>query len=393
MSARKVKVGLAEKSKTSVRSFMVGHSSGYYRILGIVAFLSLLGLAFVLSSSSVDAIKNGNSGFIVFLKQAMFAILGFIGMLIASRLSFAWVRRYIMIFLLGAGVLQFLTVTVLGYSVNGNRNWISVFGFFTVQPSEILKLALILYLADYLANRDNDPEISVTWTRPFWIGIGAIGLVLLGKDMGTAMIMVAILLGVLAFAGMPRPKLFKYAALVVVGGFFALQLSSSRIPRIMAWMNPGAPDPMQYNWQQTHATWAFASGGVTGAGLGQSKLKWSWIPEAENDFIFAIIGEEGGLLVSIMVVALFVALIYSLLGAAERTSDDFSRFLILGVLTWVGVQSMVNIAVVLGLLPVLGVPLPLISAGGSSLVMLLVAVGLVLGAERQFGQGVARRKR
>jgi cell division protein FtsW len=205
--------------------------------------------------------------------------------------------------------------------------------------------------------------------------------------------MVAIMVLVLMFAGLPRSWIYKMLIAVGAGVLVMLQFGGSRIGRINAWLHPDWPDPNDYNWQQDHAMWAFASGGWTGVGLGKSQLKWSWIPEAENDFIFAIIGEEGGLIFSLVLVGLFVALTYLLVYAAETSSDHFSSFLIQGLMVWIAVQASVNIAVVLDWLPVLGVPLPLISAGGSSLVMLLTAFGLVLGAERQFGTQSRRRVR
>jgi cell division protein FtsW (lipid II flippase) len=252
---------------------------------------------------------------------------------------------------------------------------------------------MILYLAEFLTSHDRELSFAKTWTQPFIVSIIAIGTVLGGKDLGTAMVMVAILVGVLTFAGMPRVWFWRITAFLAAGIWIALQQGGSRMGRIMAWLHPDWPDPNQYNWQQDHAMWAFASGGWTGVGLGKSQLKWSWIPEAENDFIFAIIGEEGGLLFSIFIVGLFVWLTYALLFTAENNSDTFSRYLIQGVLIWIAVQSTINIAVVLDWLPVLGVPLPLISAGGYSLVMLLAAFGLVLGAERQYGSSSQRRLR
>jgi cell division protein FtsW (lipid II flippase) len=151
----------------------------------------------------------------------------------------------------------------------------------------------------------------------------------------------------------------------------------------MAWLNPNAPDPNDYNWQSQHGIWALAAGGIGGVGLGNSKLKWSWIPEAENDFIFAIIGEEEGLLGAVAVIALFIFMGFLFKRIAERTVDIYSRSVVIGVGIWILGQALVNIAVVLNLLPVLGVPLPLISAGGSSLAANLVAIGIVLSIERE----------
>ena len=212
--------------------------------------------------------------------------------------------------------------------------------------------------------------------------VGGLALVILGKDMGTGIIMFLVIFGVAILAGLPRPWVLGSAVVAAIGGLLLLSQSSSRWPRIMAWLNPGAPDPLNYNWQQDHGIWAIAAGGWTGVGLGNSKMKWSWIPEVENDFIFAIIGEELGLVGCLVVIALFVYLIHLLFRIAQKTQDLFGRLVVTGVGIWITSQAIINIAVVLDMLPVLGVPLPLISAGGSSLLALLGAIGLVLAVER-----------
>jgi cell division protein FtsW (lipid II flippase) len=161
--------------------------------------------------------------------------------------------------------------------------------------------------------------------------------------------------------------------------------------RIDAWLNPEGADPMGVRWQFEHGTWALASGGVFGTGLGRSKLKWSWIPEVENDFIFAIIGEELGLIGAMFVILLFFVFGVTMYSIARLQTNPFNRYLVIGVMLWVTMQGFINIAVVLGLLPVLGVPLPLISAGGSSLIATLGALGVVLAVERDRVLHLGRR--
>jgi cell division protein FtsW (lipid II flippase) len=151
----------------------------------------------------------------------------------------------------------------------------------------------------------------------------------------------------------------------------------------MAWLNPSAPDPLDVNWQSKHGVWALAAGGIGGTGFGDSKMKWSWIPEVENDFIFAIIGEEFGLVGAIVVIGLFITLGFVLIKITLKTRGVYERYILVGIMGWIVLQAMVNIAVVLNFLPVLGVPLPLISSGGSSLLSTLAAIGVVLGIERR----------
>ena len=359
----RLKDRLTATTRVGVSGFLFGQSPRYYKILTVVSLLVVVGLIMVLSSSATDSIRAGNNGFTVFLSQGRSAILGVVGMVVASQLSFSWVRRQIPLFFGVAIFLQLVTLA-FGTSIGGNKNWLKL-GPVTIQPSEILKLAIILFLADYLAKNKDQLDFSYTWRFPTFISSVAIGTVLWGRDLGTGLVMGFIMVGVLLFAGLPRVWFWRITAVSVLGVVGMLQIGGSRIGRINAWLHPDWPDPNDYNWQQDHAMWAFASGGWTGVGLGKSQLKWSWIPEAENDFIFAIIGEEGGLIFSLLLVAMFVALTYLLVFAAENNSDQFSSFLIQGLMVWIAIQASVNIAVVLDWLPVLGVPLPLISAGGS----------------------------
>jgi cell division protein FtsW (lipid II flippase) len=210
------------------------------------------------------------------------------------------------------------------------------------------------------------------------------GLVMVGRDLGTVVIMFFMFVGLLTMAGLPMKLLRAIVVITVIATPILVTWGSgSRVGRIMAWLNPSAPDPNGYNWQSEHGMWAVSAGGIFGAGLGESKMKWSWIPEVENDFIFAVIAEELGLVGALVVIALFVALAFAFFRIWQRTSDNFSRYVVSGVMIWITMQALINIAVVLRLLPVLGVPLPLISAGGSSLIATLGAIGIVLAVERE----------
>jgi cell division protein FtsW len=214
------------------------------------------------------------------------------------------------------------------------------------------------------------------------VGGGAVLLVMFGRDLGTAVIFSFIIFGTLLMAGAPGRILGRLALVAVGLAALATATSASRMARITAWLNPGSASSDAFNWQFEHGTWALAAGGVFGVGLGNSKMKWSWIPEVENDFIFAVIGEELGLVGAMVVIGMFALLIASLIRVMLRAQTTFARVTTLGVVIWILSQSAVNIAVVLGVLPVLGVPLPLISAGGSSLIATLAGIGLVLAFEK-----------
>lgn len=358
-------------------------SRDFNRLLSVTIILVSIGSLMVLSASYVDAVKSGGGALSIFLKQVAAAIGGLIAMGVISRIPVVALQKltrpYTSLVLIVQGA-----VLLFGTAVNGNRNWISVFGLFTLQPSEFLKLAMILTLALLLTKRNHELDDP---TRTWWPALISAGIamfaVFLGSDLGTVIVMFLIVLVLLSVAGLPR-RLFGLVLVAVAVVLPAtVMMSGSRKARILAWLNPTAPDPLDVNWQAKHGIWALASGGLTGTGLGESKMKWSWIPEVENDFIFAIIGEELGLIGAVVVIGLFIYLGFTLIRIISKTIDVYDRYVLIGVMAWVVLQALVNIAVVLTFLPVLGVPLPLISAGGSSLVATLMAIGVALGVERR----------
>jgi cell division protein FtsW (lipid II flippase) len=302
-------------------------------------------------------------------------------MMVISALKLARIQNLVKAALVLGFGLQ-LSIPFIGISVNGNTNWISIAGF-TLQPSEFLKVALIMYIAWFVNNREHELDDPKRVLMPILIvGAAALALVMYGRDLGTATIIALIVFGTVAIIGAPLKPLLQVGAGVAVLAAFATTSSASRMARITAWLNPGTASSEAFNWQYEHGTWALAAGGIFGVGLGNSKMKWSWIPEVENDFIFAVIGEELGLIGALVVIGIIALLISSLITIMNRSASTFSRVLVVGVIVWLVSQSAVNIAVVLGVLPVLGVPLPLISAGGSSLIATLGAIGLVLAIEK-----------
>jgi cell division protein FtsW len=365
----------------------------FYRLVGLTGFLVVFGLVMVLSSSSIDSLVANRDAYYIFSRQLLYALIGLAVMLFIASLSINFIKRRVGLVLLVGFGLQ-LAVPFIGISVNGNTNWISIAGF-TLQPSEFLKLALIMYMAWFISNREYEMDDPKRVTYPLLaVGGAAILLVMAGGDLGTAVIFAFIIFGVLIIAGAPIKTLGQVALVAAALAAVAAATSASRMARITAWLNPGSATSEAINWQYEHGTWALAAGGVFGVGLGNSKMKWSWIPEVENDFIFAVIGEELGLVGALVVIGLFALLVASLLRVMIRSQDSFARVASIGVVVWIISQSTVNISVVLGILPVLGVPLPLISAGGSSLIATLAGIGLVLAFEkdnhRQGSRGVRR---
>lgn len=353
----------------------------FYRLAGLTGFLVVFGLVMVLSSSSIDSLVANRDAYYIFSRQFLYALIGLALMLVIASLPVSFIRNRVGLVLMIGFALQ-LAVPFIGISVNGNTNWLSIAGF-TLQPSEFLKLALIMYMGWFISNREFEMDNPQRVLYPLLaVGGGAVLLVMFGRDLGTAVIFSFIIFGTLVMAGAPG-KILGRLALVAIGlAALATATSASRMARITAWLNPGSASSDAFNWQFEHGTWALAAGGVFGVGLGNSKMKWSWIPEVENDFIFAVIGEELGLVGAMVVIGMIALLIASLIRVMLRAKTTFARVTTLGVVIWILSQSAVNIAVVLGVLPVLGVPLPLISAGGSSLIATLAGIGLVLAFEK-----------
>lgn len=353
----------------------------FYRLAGLTGFLVVFGLVMVLSSSSIDSLVANRDAYYIFSRQFLYALIGLALMLFIASLPLSFIRNRVgLVLMIGFG-LQ-LAVPFIGISVNGNTNWLSIAGF-TLQPSEFLKLALIMYMGWFISNREFEMDNPQRVLYPLLaVGGLAVLLVMFGRDLGTAVIFSFIIFGTLLMTGAPGKILGRLALLAVGLAAVATATSASRMARITAWLNPGSASSDAFNWQFEHGTWALAAGGIFGVGLGNSKMKWSWIPEVENDFIFAVIGEELGLVGAMVVIGMFALLIASLIRVMLRAQSTFARVTTLGVVIWILSQSAVNIAVVLGVLPVLGVPLPLISAGGSSLIATLAGIGLVLAFEK-----------
>jgi cell division protein FtsW len=369
----------------AVKRVFGAETGNFFLLLGTTLFLVVFGLIMVLSSSSVESISRNNSFFSAFLRQGLFALIGIPLMLVASRMPISFWKRWAWPAILFGSVLQLLVfVPGLGFGYGGNQNWIKI-GNFTAQPSELVKLALVVWLA-WILNAKKD--LLTNWKHvalPIAPVAGiAIGFVLLGNDLGTAIIMLAIVLGALFYAGV-RLRIITAAIVIIAAiGLAFASLSDSRTARVEAWLTgcSNESDFSQYCWQTVHAWWALADGGIFGSGLGGSRAKWNWLPEADNDFIFAIVGDELGLIGALVVLVLFVVLAIAFLRIMRSATDLFVKIATGGVMIWIIGQAFVNIAVVLGVLPVLGVPLPLISAGGTALIASLMAIGVVLSFAR-----------
>ncbi len=356
----------------------------YYLLVGATSILVVLGLVMVLSASSITSITttSSHSPYTIFLAQARYAVLGLVGALVASRLTVRVWKLLAVPALVGAMALQAMVFTSLGVDVNGNRNWIQLAGQ-RLQPSEFGKIALILFAALVLTKKRRqigDWKHAVV-PLVFPAGLLLLALVLRGRDLGTCLVLAVILAGVLFAAGVPSRVFLTTGSLLAAAALSLALANSNRLGRIESWVR-GCTNP-DLCWQTTQGRYALADGGWWGVGLGASTEKWQWLPEAHNDFIFAIIGEELGLPGTLAVLALFAVLAFACYRLVRATTDHFIRVATAGVMTWILFQAMVNIGAVIGLLPVVGVPLPLVSSGGSALLTTLVGLGMLISFARR----------
>jgi cell division protein FtsW len=355
----------------------------YYLLLGSAGLLLALGLVMVLSASGVLALREAGDSFAIVKRQLMWVAAALPVAYLVSRTPLRVIRAAAWPLLLGSvGLLLLTYVPGLGKTVNGSRNWLDFGGPFGLQPSEFAKLALVLWGAHVLASKGRRIRDLRELTVPLLLGVGVVVALTLGqKDLGTAIILGSIVLGLLWVAGLPMWLLGAGTlASGAVGAVFVLK-EDYRRERILSFIDPFA-DKLDTGYQAVASYYAFGSGGWWGVGLGASRQKWGRLPEAHTDFIFSVVGEELGLVGSLAVLALLLVLAYSGFRIASRATDPFVRFVVAGVLTWLMVQSTVNIGAAIGVLPITGVPLPLVSYGGSAMVIGLVALGVVLAAAR-----------
>lgn len=356
-------------------------------LTAVVLFLVVFGLLMVLSSSSIESHTDGNGFFGRFWSQWMFALVGVALLLIVPQLPRRLIQRAAVILLLVACVLQFLAITTpLGVKIGDNTNWIRI-GPLAGQPSEGIKLGLAIWLGITLGGREHDLSDWRTLARRVLpLAAPALILVQLGGDLGTTVVMAAFTLGAAFFAGARLKHLGTVLGTAAVAALLLAVSSETRRGRVSAFFGGTSTANPDVNWQLDNAHYALASGGVWGVGLGNSHAKWSWLPSADTDFIFAVIGEELGLVGAALVIVLFALLALILIAIVRTTPDPVARITTGTVLIWLVFQAFVNIAVVLGLLPTLGVPLPFVSAGGTAMVSSLAAMGVVLSFTRR-GRG------
>lgn len=367
----------ANKASMTIQERLAHPMANYVILLGSTLLLLSLGLVMVTSASSVFSYELTGSSYSLALRQLMFGALGLALMWHVSNMRVVVMRRWvypIMLFALSTLVL----VLIIGSSVNGQKNWIELFGPFRFQPSEFAKLAVVIFAADLLARKyDKLDEVRHLMIPLVPLYAVILLLILIEGDLGTAMVITPIMMAGLYFVGAPAKWFGAVFALGICGIALLTYAAPYRMQRFTSWLHPGA-DPQGTGFQVTHGQRALGSGGLWGAGLGGSKEKWGTLPEAHTDFIYAVVGEELGLLGTLSVLFLFIAIAVTGIRVARMANDPFVQLASLGVVAWLVTQMMVNVGAVLGLLPITGVPLPLVSYGGSSLVPTMIALGMLM---------------
>jgi cell division protein FtsW len=367
---------------SSPAKFLAKPINNFYILAGSSLALSVIGLVMVFSASSIHSLDTKGNAVAIVLRQGIFFALSIPLAIFLSQRSLAQWRLLARFgLLISAIILAVLQIPGVGKTVNGNTNWIAL-PFVDVQPSEISKFLLILWASYLLANQEKLGKTRINVFALITPGfMVVIFLILLGNDLGTACVIAAILGGLLFVSGVELRLLGSLAAVGAIALAVLIATAGYRAARFLVVLDPFAvEDYKNAGWQPAHSLLGLASGGIFGVGLGGSRQKWGNLAEAHTDFIFAIIGEELGLLGTLVVLALLAALIFSIFKISLRCKDPMSRYVGAGIGCWIAVQTILNVGSATSVLPVVGVTLPFVSYGGSALISLYLGLGYVFGS-------------
>lgn len=354
-----------------------GFGQESHLLVGMIAVLGVIGISMVLSTSFVPSLASGRSAFSLFERQMLWVLIGVIAFGVGTRMDLNFLLKYRGVFVLLCGFALFaVLIPHVGIKVGGSSRWIG-FGILRVQPSEITKLAIAIFAAGVATTRIDEIGDFKRVFQPVILATGlSAALVLFEPDMGTAMVIGATAIGVLFIAGVRMRHFIPTLVVIVILGIYEALSKTYRRDRMLSFLHPWR-DRANYAYQEVQSLVAFATGHITGAGPGAGQAKWGFLPNPQTDFIFSVIGQELGAIGAVIVLILLGVLIYTVFKISSRASSRFGALLCVGIGSWLSAQVVLNVGAVIGLLPVTGVPLPLISAGGSSLVVVLFALGLV----------------
>jgi cell division protein FtsW len=353
-----------------------------FLLLGVATLLTVVGLTFVASASSVSSLHVNGSSWTVFNRQLIFVVLGLVAMVIATVVPYrVWWGLGPLLFVASAVATTYAALA--GVEKNGSRRWIG-FGSLLVQPSEFLKFGAVLMFAMVFTHRNTIRVMSTPrfiWRTLFPLTAIAAAPIMLQPDMGTAVIVIVSCAAVVIVAGFPMHRLGPVALAGLTGLMIFAMSADYRRDRVTTFLNPES-DPTGLGWHVTQSKLGFATGKLFGIGIGASRSKWGWVPNAHTDFVFAIIGEEVGLVGATLVLALFAGIAVVGFSIVNNARDRFGSLVAAGITTWILAQAVFNMGTVLGLVPVTGVPMPFVSSGGSSFVILGIAFGVLVNISR-----------
>ena len=368
----------ARARSTTAQKTQVSRRDPAVMLTMVTSALLLLGLAMIFSASFVSSLNNEVSPFLYVKKQALWAVIGVVAFIAFARMDYRKLKGWGYV---GVVVVTLLLLAVmipgLGVTAGGSSRWLSL-GPLSLQPSELAKIVLILFIADVFSRKDPASIKRLSHTvLPVIPVLGLFSLLIMAQpDMGTTMLVGTIGFGMLFLSGAPLRYLGVMGGLGASIAVFGALAEPYRRERVLAFMNPWS-DPLNTGYQTIQSLMAMGSGGFFGVGLGASRQKWLYVPNAHTDFIYAIIGEEMGLLGTLTVLGMFAFLAYLGIRIARHAPDRFGMYIAAGVTIWISVQALVNMGAVTASLPITGVPLPLVSFGGSSLVVTLMGVGIL----------------
>jgi cell division protein FtsW len=357
--------------------------ASFYLVLVPALLLLGLGVIMVQSASSVYAKHQFHDSYYFLKRQLIFLVIGVLVAWVLIRLKVQMMRAMGWVFLVLAFIFQLLTFSPLGWGKNGNTNWVELGSpLLRFQPSELVKLALVVWAADVLDRKYKLLRQPKHIVFPFiFVAVVLIGLVVVQADLGTGVILGGIMIAILWFIGVRWKVLASVFAVIGVSVLTLIAISPNRMGRILGFFDQSS-DPLGANHQPIKAMFALATGGWWGVGLGSSKQKWGGLVEAHNDYVLAVIGEELGLVTVLLILGLFMILGYAGFRIAMRSDNNFIRFMSAGITSWFMIQALTNVLVVLRLIPVIGVPLPFVSYGGSALLSNICGVALLLACAR-----------
>jgi cell division protein FtsW len=402
MTAAAISVAAGRRTKERGGVRRERHEPAFALLLAVMA-LTAIGIVMVYSASSVRSYFSSADPAAQGLEQLVWAGIGLVGLVVAMRLDFRHLRYLaIPIYVITLALLIAVLVPGIGSEINGSRRWIVIPGIGSLQPAEFAKLAVVLYLAHWLDRRGNAAGSFWNGFIPFALLVApGFFLIAIEPDLGTAGVYIVVAFSIFFMAGANLLYLSAIAAGVVAAAWVMISSTSYQLERVQTFLDPFR-DPLGSGYNTIQALLALGLGGITGLGLGESRQKFLYLPAPSTDFIFAIIGEEWGLVGTLTVVALFVVIAYQGYRIAITAPDTFSGLVACGITTWLVAQAFINMMVVTALLPVTGIPLPFISAGGSALTINLAAIGILLSISRETTQtgsirdavfGVGRRDR